>query len=249
MEVAELAGAASCREAAALLSRVWGRPLLEAGLPRAWSFTGNYVVGAFAEGALIGAAAGFLTAGGALHSHITGVAAGARGLGVGRAIKRHQRAWALDRGIGRVEWTFDPLVRRNAHFNLEVLGALPDRYLTDFYGAMDDGLNAGSPSDRLHTVWELERERPAAVPVTAELLADGALTVLSCVDDRPLTTPGDAKVVLVAVPPDIEALRGARPAVAGEWRRSLRAALEPRTSAGRRITGITRDGFYVVEAP
>ena len=44
---------------------------------------------------------------------------------------------------------FDPLVRRNARLNLVRLGADVTDYLPDFYGAMDDAVNAGDRSDRL----------------------------------------------------------------------------------------------------
>ena len=47
----------------------------------------------------------------------------ARGTGIGRAIKLHQREWAAANGIATIVWTFDPLVRRNAWFNIAVLGA------------------------------------------------------------------------------------------------------------------------------
>ena len=45
------------------------------------------------------------------------------------ALKQHQRAWALSQGIREVTWTFDPLVRGNARFNLVKLGAVAVSYL------------------------------------------------------------------------------------------------------------------------
>ena len=68
---------------------------------------------------------------------------------VGFALKVHQRAWALARGVPAIVWTFDPLVARNAWFNLAKLAALPAAYLEDFYGPMTDAINAGMASDRL----------------------------------------------------------------------------------------------------
>ena len=90
------------------------------------SFAGGYISGAYAGDELIGASAGFLgrRAGELhLHSHISGVIAARQSRHVGVALKQHQRAWALARGIDSIEWTFDPLVRRNAFFNLVKLGA------------------------------------------------------------------------------------------------------------------------------
>ena len=59
----------------------------------------------------------------ALHSHVTGLIPEARGSGLGRRIKLHQRDWAIANDLARIVWTFDPLVRRNAWFNIAVLGA------------------------------------------------------------------------------------------------------------------------------
>src|SRR3954465_11015297 len=198
LKVLELSEIAAHHEAARLLNEVWGDQLIEPGLLKAFSHTGNYVAGAYLGSELVGVAVAFLTADGQLHSHITGVWSGLRGQGIGRALKFHQRDWSLERGIGTVTWTFDPLIRRNAHFNLHRLGAVVTAYLPDFYGSMDDALNAGSPSDRLHVVWHLEDD-PAPVP-TAE---PGAVVWLD--QAGAATSPGEPELlpgaqVLIAVP-------------------------------------------------
>ncbi len=69
--------------------------------------------------------------------------------GIGRIIKLHQRTWAIARELEWITWTFDPLVRRNAWFNIALLGAETDAYLPSFYGTMTDAINAGDESDRL----------------------------------------------------------------------------------------------------
>ena len=114
---------------------------------------------------MVGASAGFFTARPdlALHSHITGVAPHGQGRGIGFALKVHQRAWALARGVPAIVWTFDPLVARNAWFNLAKLGATPTAYLEDFYGPMTDAINAGMASDRAVT-WKWTQ---AVAPPTA----------------------------------------------------------------------------------
>ncbi|MGH3276941.1 MAG: GNAT family N-acetyltransferase, partial [Streptosporangiaceae bacterium] len=166
VRVRELVHAAEHHAAEQVLSRVWSTPLHQAPLPvhvtRTVSAIGGYVAAAYDSGGeLLGAAAGFLTGDTAelgpahLHSHIAGVSPAARGRHVGFALKLHQRAWALARGIDRITWTFDPLVARNAYFNLTKLGARATRYLPDFYGDMADGINAGQGSDRLLADWEL----------------------------------------------------------------------------------------------
>ncbi len=57
-------------------------------------------------------------------------------------------------------WTFDPLVRRNAWFNIAVLGAEVAEYLPSFYGSMTDAINAGDESDRLLVAWDVGRPVP-----------------------------------------------------------------------------------------
>ncbi|NBO68117.1 MAG: GNAT family N-acetyltransferase, partial [Actinobacteria bacterium] len=84
-----------------------------------------------------------------LHSHVTGVVEGAANSGVGRALKQNQWAWAKRNGFSVISWTFDPLVRRNAHFNLVTLGAKVVGYYRDFYGELDDLFNSGDSTDRL----------------------------------------------------------------------------------------------------
>ena len=112
---------------------------------RAFSKVGNYVGGAFDGGHLVGACVGFFAAPSedSLHSHIAGVAPSSLGRSVGFALKVHQRSWAMLRGVSEIAWTFDPLVGRNAHFNLAKLAARPVEYLPNFYGTMLD-----SPSQR-----------------------------------------------------------------------------------------------------
>ena len=83
------------------------------------------------------------------------MAPGLTGRHVGFALKLHQRAWALLRGVSEIAWTFDPLVSRNAYFNLVKLGAQPAEYLPNFYGTMLDTINGDDDSDRLLVRWRL----------------------------------------------------------------------------------------------
>ncbi|ROO89728.1 putative GNAT superfamily acetyltransferase [Actinocorallia herbida] len=246
IEVRETHDPAEHRAATELMAQVWGQSLTEPGLLTALAHSGNHVAGAYRAGELLGISFGFLTADGMLHSHATAVRPDAHGLGLGRALKLHQRDWARARGLGGIVWTFDPLVRRNAHFNMHVLGALPVEYLPDFYGAMRDRLNDGVPSDRLFVRWALDAV-PLAVPDRSGLEDAGARVLLRPGADDP--EPGDARsgVLLVAVPPDVERLREEDGGRALTARYAVRAALAGALAAGARITGITRDGFYVLE--
>jgi predicted GNAT superfamily acetyltransferase len=99
-----------------------------------------------------------------LHSHMLAALPDRRHRGVGYALKLAQRAACLDQGIGLVRWTFDPMISRNAWFNLGKLGATADRFRRNFYGEMADSLNAGERSDRLVVRWALDRAPGPRVP-------------------------------------------------------------------------------------
>jgi predicted GNAT superfamily acetyltransferase len=97
-----------------------------------------------------------------LHSHMMGVLPEYRNLGIGRSLKLAQRQDALNRGITRVEWTFDPLELRNANFNIESLGVICRRYDVDTYGVTSSPLHGNLPTDRLLAEWHLTSSRVAA---------------------------------------------------------------------------------------
>jgi len=257
LRVANLTTMTMHEAAAALFDKVWypDRAVSSATL-RALDHTGNYVAGAFLEERLVGASVGFFAADRSLHSHITAIAPEHQGLGIGYAVKQHQRAWALERDVDTITWTFDPLVRRNAYFNLHKLGASLTAYLPDFYGAMTDGVNAGDLSDRLSVCWLLSS--PQAVAAAAGrvdevdlsgLRAAGGHVRLDRVDgERPEPRQPVEPPWLVAVPEDIERLRRTEASLARAWRLGVRAALLEGLAQDLQITAISRDGWYVMEA-
>ena len=54
----------------------------------------------------------------------------ARDRGLGRRLKLYQRSLVAELGVTRMLWTYDPLVARNAHLNLNALGARGRRVRT-----------------------------------------------------------------------------------------------------------------------
>jgi predicted GNAT superfamily acetyltransferase len=222
-------------------------------LLRAFGKAGNYVGGAFDGDRLVGACVGFFhaPADDALHSHIAGVVPDTAGRHVGFALKLHQRAWALARGVADIVWTFDPLVSRNAYFNLTKLGALAVEYLPNFYGPMADALNGGDDSDRLLVRWRLRD--PAVVracegePARCPTAGAPAVVALGLADDgSPAVGDLTGAVSLVSVPADIAALRVSDAALAQEWRVAVRDALTALVAGGGEIVGFDRAGFYIV---
>jgi predicted GNAT superfamily acetyltransferase len=260
VRIVELVDLEPLHEVQALFDSIWhpapdNRPVTVE-LMRAMTKAGNPLSGAYDGTRLVGASVGFFAApaGTALHSHVTGVARSAQRRSIGRALKLHQRAWALERGIPRISWTFDPLVRRNAWFNLGRLAATALEYLPDFYGRMGDSINGSDSSDRLLTSWALDSEAvvraAAGEPLRVDLPALRAAGAVAAVspgpDGGPVVTAAPPGVPrLVAVPSDVEALRVSDPGLAAAWRLAVRGAL----GHGARVRGFSREGWYVVEAP
>ncbi len=109
----------------------------------------------------LGATLGFLGWNGGLHlhSHMNAVDPSTRGRGVGIALKLRQRALCLAHGVTEMRWTYDPLIRRNAHVNLVRLGAEVVSFLPDFYGRLDDAITGTDRSDRFEVRWRLDSPR------------------------------------------------------------------------------------------
>jgi predicted GNAT superfamily acetyltransferase len=245
VRVIELTHPNQHHDLAGLFVRIWAVEVVHSTTMTALGLAGGYVAGAYEGEDLVGGAVGFLGVG-HLHSDVTAVEPAAQSKGIGYALKQHQRAWCAKRGIPQVRWTFDPLVARNAYFNLHRLGARAVAYLHDFYGPLTDDINAGYPSDRLYVHWDVESPEVSDVDADA-LRRTGAAVVLDRAGDEPL--PGETgpdPVRLVAVPGDIEGLRRSDPALALRWRRAVGEALPAALEAGYRIDGISRDGFYAL---
>ncbi len=208
---------------------------------------GGVVHGAYAAGPeggrLVGAAAaGFgPPAARDVYSFVT--AATASGRGVGFAVKQAQRLWALECGARTMRWTFDPLVGRNARFNLVKLGAVGAEYLADFYGPMNDGVNDGDESDRLTACWDLAEGADGTCGPTGEPAA-GA-TVCRAPDGGPLATREEDRL-WCRVPEDIVALRAEDPGLAHRWRRAVRVVFTTAYEEGFRARAMSRDGWYLL---
>jgi predicted GNAT superfamily acetyltransferase len=127
--------------------------------------TGGQVLGAFEGERMVGytlAVVGLRDRVPYLHSHMTGVLSEYRDRGVGRLLKLFQRDEALGRGIRLIQWTFDPLELRNAHFNLNRLGAICREYQPNVYGVTTSPLHRGLATDRLLVEWHLDSARVVA---------------------------------------------------------------------------------------
>ncbi|HUP45767.1 MAG TPA: GNAT family N-acetyltransferase [Thermoanaerobaculia bacterium] len=119
---------------------------------------GAILLGAFDGERLVGFVYGFPGFEGEariIHSDMLAVLPDYRGAGLGRRLKMAQRQAALDAGVRRITWTFDPLQARNAHLNFNRFGVTSKRYLRDFYGDTTSPLHRGIGTDRLWVEWNL----------------------------------------------------------------------------------------------
>jgi predicted GNAT superfamily acetyltransferase len=151
-----------------LQREIWGEADLEvepATMFVVAAHTGGQVFGAFDGEKLVGYTLAVAAIRGGipyLHSHMTGVQFAYRDRGVGRMLKFYQREEALKRGLRLVAWTFDPLELRNAHFNLNRLGAIARVYQPNLYGITTSPLHRGLATDRLLAEWYLDSTRVEA---------------------------------------------------------------------------------------
>ena len=177
-----------------------------------------------------------------LHSDMAAVLAEYRGRGVGQRLKQVQREWALERGFEWIQWTFDPLRAANARFNLEHLGALCFEYIIDAYGVMDDGLNAGLPSDRLMAHWDLQGSEAGR----RDDLHPGVPVLFAGTEGEPELLLGESADRLhVAIPPELDRLRGEDGETALRWRLALREVLVHYLGRGYGVIRFLHGGYVL----
>ncbi len=214
-----------------LFDAIWpipggGREIPE-NLMQAFVHNGSYFVGAFSGNEILGATFGFIGINGGthLHSHMAAVVPQSRDLGVGAMMKNHQYGWARERKIPFVSWTFDPLVRRNARFNISKLGVEISDYFQDFYGPMTDLVNAGDHSDRLMVKWNILDNAPQPSKEFLEL-PKGAINI--------------------EVPEDIVALRAKSIEKAMAERIRVREAFLKVFESGYKVVGFSNVHGYIL---
>lgn len=222
-----------------LQRRTWGEDFGEvvpASILKISARLGGVVAGAFdRSGALVGFVFGLTGVEGdaIVHwSHMLGVLPEFQNQGIGRALKEYQRAAVATVGARTIYWTFDPLVARNAHLNINVLGVRAVTYAEDMYGESVSPLHRGIGTDRLIVSWPVD---------------DGELARrLREVDEaRRMERIG---TVHIQIPADIGALQRSDMAGAQAWRQRTREEFQYAFARGFAIQGfrISEDktGWY-----
>ena len=240
-------------EAVALQDEIWGAGFTDrvpASILRVGQKVGGITAAAFdAQGRMLGFVFGLtgLRDGRPVHwSDMLAVREDARGKQLGEKLKNYQRDLVREVGVETMYWTFDPLVARNAHFNLNRLGARIAEYIPNFYGSNTGSILHGAlPTDRFVAEWHFasanrqardaappQREQPAADVARTAVVENGRVRV---VEPLPKATR-----VLVPVPRDIEALLGANQDAALAWRLATREAILHYLALGYQVTAFDR---------
>ena len=213
----------------------WGEDLVvPSGLFVVARETGGQTLGAFAGTKMVGFTLGLAGLHGRapiIHSHMTAVLPEFRDRGIGRMLKLAQRNDALARGIHLVEWTFDPLELKNAHFNINRLGAVVKRYIPNCYGITESPLHAGLPTDRLMAEWLLDSPRVEAI-----LRGDAP--------------PIAADAVRISIPSDVSDRRHKDAAAGERIQREMRRQFLTRMAEGYIVMGLEigpKEASYILE--
>jgi len=254
----------------ALQKETWGGDFVECVPPAILMVSqkiGGVTAGAFdASGKLLGFVFGMtgVKDGRLVHwSDMLAVRPEVRDLGLGQKLKLYQRELVRETGVKAIYWTYDPLVARNAHLNLNRLGVKVSEYVPDMYGEdMAGELNRGLGTDRFVVEWDISEERVAkgdSAPLQknhmeaerGERRAHPQFIILGPVvnteqddDDSPspiVTELPDAAMVRVEIPDDIQLVKAASLQRAGEWRASTRHAFMFYLQRGYEVSGFFRD--------
>jgi predicted GNAT superfamily acetyltransferase len=166
------------------------------------------------------------------YSHMMAVAVEQQNKGLGARLKWAQREKALAEGRSFIKWTWEPMRARNAHFNLNRLGAVVEGYAENFYGT-DYGSDltkqpAGKPgfeSDRLFASWYLNSERVALLAVGRE------------------PDPPGSPAAEIAIPANWQQLAKDDPAMARQEQLRVRAEFQQALAAGLVCSAFVRDNI------
>ena len=166
-------------------------------------------------------------------SHMLAVRPELRDHGIGRQLKRYQRSTLLEMSVETIYSTFDPLVARNAHLNLNVLGVEVEEYVRDIYGTEGCGtLDDIIGTDRFLVRWDLTKE--PSEKDESEAIASTAAR-------------------LVPIPRDIHELKAEDPNRAVKIRETTRKLFMDSMGRGYRVAAFSQqangNGLYHLEPP
>ncbi|MCI4322848.1 MAG: hypothetical protein L3K03_02320 [Thermoplasmata archaeon] len=189
---------------------------------------------------------------------------------VGIRLGAYLRDQTMQQGLTTARWMIDPLDGRAAHVAIRALGAVPDRYLTHYFGTLATPPDRGLETDRLSVRWTLSDPTvesrlnatppPGAKPRTAPAPLEGAPMLVTDVAESGLRFPTEVREpseprATIEVPFDLDAIQHHEPARLRPWRHAVRDAFRAALDAGYAVTDFTvqtveheRRSFYLLEA-
>ncbi len=163
---------------------------------------------------------------------------------LGERLKQYQADRVRALGVRTMLWTYDPLVARNAHFNINRLRAFPAEYVQDMYGSNTGStLHGDLPTDRFVIAWDLERAPALPRGCDAPAPGDEELPLLNPLDASCAPTVvavGDVVTLRVQVPLDSHGLTSSSADLARRWRYAVREAVAPLMANGYRVARFVR---------
>ncbi len=165
--------------------------------------------------------------------------------GLGRKLKHYQQQLVREIGVEVIYWSYDPLVARNAHLNLNHLGArvteyVPDMYASDAVGTLYRGLSM----DRFIVAWDILRAPPEAdraQRATRERFAAAPIANEQASAMKSNSTPPRTAALRVEIPDDIQAVKTHDLEQAMFWRATSRQAFLFCLEHGYHVEGFYRD--------
>ena len=194
------------------------------------------------------------------HSHMLGVHPNHRNQGLGFLLKRAQWQMVRRYGIDRITWTFDPLLSVNAQLNISKLGAVCNTYYENYYGELNDELNAGLITDRFQVDWWVNSKRVnrrlsnrarAQLELSHFTNADTLLLNPSRIENDIICPyAGDIKfpaeknaIIMIEIPDNFQTLRRSDPAIALRWRLQCRNLFQQAFATGYVVTDFIQEKF------
>lgn len=227
------------------MASIWGDSIVPPrNLLRGMAMAGCGILLATREREVVGFALGFIgwTPRLHFHSHQVGVVSGIRSSGVGLSLKMEQRRICLEHGITEIRWTYDPMLRHNAGFNIARLGAEVIEFIPNCYGDRIDQFNMGESTDRVKVSWKLDHE------IEGSAQSEPSAGALVLVDGHPMRSPIEpTSGMSIAIPDDHLELQVRDPGRAVAWRTAVASAIRDSFDMGLSIASFGKDGYVLAE--
>lgn len=162
-------------------------------------------------------------------SHMLAVQPQYRDRNLGARLKHFQAKTVKALGVGVIFWTFDPLVSKNAHLNLNKLNVEVDKYVPEMYiDGNESDLHRGLGMDRFVVKWELTSKQTLDESVKSiDPETDQTIVINTKRGEDPEPTLVEPNLVkeekiLIEIPLDINEIQNRSLKLAGQWRENTR---------------------------